>query len=235
MKENISAAVRHFFGSIHWLFIAVAMIAIAVSVVYVTGFLRDGYRTASSPVTVVKDTMRSVLGEGDRDVKVEGMSVSEQTQKAVQDLALIAAFDSKGEVASLRPRVMEEMMRVVMRIKEAHPDLTVSLILEGAVTWLPEGWDPRKETYTIWRDRERDRMLKGTTQSIMDVALKSASRIYYEKPVPGPIRYVRPNHGVMSYLDGETKAAAHMKKTMDVDTNLAKLGISTIFYRLRGK
>lgn len=84
-------------------------------------------------------------------------------------------------------------------------------------------------------------MEKKVTQADLTQALKLASDLYEKDPGEGPVRIARrppsffsaPLRRAMQIADGETKARAALAATMDVDTDLQKAGLTTIFYRKR--
>ena len=97
---NILSIIAQIFGTIRAAFVAVACIAIAVAVYYFYVGARDGWNVVSSPVTTVIDYGRALLGRNNGNVDLSP-SERDALERDIKRLALLAAYDSKGEIAHL--------------------------------------------------------------------------------------------------------------------------------------
>lgn len=216
--------------------VVIGVVAAAMTLMKGMDYTRSVWRTISSPFS-------GILGSPPKhDLKTSAKE--QQPAQAVVALATMMAYDSLCEIAPHRPRVMREMGLVALRIqaesrgKPDTPVRTIPAIVQGAETWLPENWDPSEKSIGPWYQRELDRMRERVTEAELVDARLIAEQIIGANPGAGPIRYTRPppctlRQRAVRAWSNEKNAAAQVKATMDLDTDLGKLGIKTGFYRRR--
>lgn len=232
---------RQVLGIVKWCLILAAIALVALVAFRGFDVFDKVWGGIKWPFSSVSQAGRSLAGRGDAQVKYEIPTSGEAKKKAIDDLALMAAYDSLEEPAGeKRQRAMAEIIKVNLRIKRSE-GVEIPQILQSAITWLPPGWDAKANAPLMWRDRERPRMEKKVTQADLTQALKLAADLYDKDPGEGPVRIARrppswlsaPLRRTMQIADGEKKAQATLAATMDVDTDLQKAGLTTIFYRKR--
>lgn len=230
---------RRGLGIVLALIVTAAIIAMAVVAIRSMDFAGRTWQNIKAPFT-------SVFGPSRRQHDLTTDVKTQLSRSEVIDLATIMAYDSRGEIAHLRPEVMRQIGLVVLRNRTLAkkddpkaPERSVSAILAGADTWLPEkDWDPREESRCRWYDREPERMLKQLSQGELLDARKIAEDIIKTDPGEGSIRYTRPpaptyRQRAVELCSNERGAAKRITETMDLDPSLEKPGIKTHFYRRR--
>ena len=230
MIKAIVDIVRQVLGIVKWALVALVVGLPVLAIILGMDFVRSVGRFVSAPFSGIFSSSPK------HDLKTPARV--QQPALELDALATMIAYDSRGELTVYRPRVMREMGLVVLRIQAKTPGLTITGIVEGCVTWLPENWDPRKKSRGNWYNRELDRMRARLSSGELVDAKLIAEQLNGTDPGTGPIRYTRPTVGtirqkVVSWWSNETDAAAQIGATMDLDTELAKLGIRTGFYRQR--